>query len=275
MSGRARVWQRADRVRRTPVVLMYHGFTEQRRADDPENLFVEVGALEAQLDHLLDHGWRPLDLDGYLQARRGGAPPGKSFLVTIDDGFESVATLAAPVLARRSVPFVFFICAGLMDKTAWWLPQPPESRILGADALKQLLREAPVEIGGHGYDHIHMLELSDAELAWQTAEVRSQLSAITGTPVRAFAYPYGSNDADARDAVAGAGYSVGFSVFRDEGPFAISRVDVAATDTLASFRMKLVPGYRTWWHALDHLRPVRRGLRRMLNTVSAQDSWRS
>ncbi len=32
----------------------------------------------------------------------------------------------------------------------------------------------------------------------------------------------------------------------------MSRVDVNATDTLASFRLKVqLPGYRTWWAALD------------------------
>lgn len=249
---------------RTPVVLMYHGFAEARRDDDPENLFVPVGAFEEQLDHLLERGWTPLDLDAYLAARRDGVAPRKSFLVTIDDGLESVATLAAPVLAARSVPFVLFVCAGLMGRTAWWLPQPADSPILCADELGRLLGEAPMEIGGHGYDHTHMLEMSPAELTRQTDEVRSLLEELSGAPVRAFAYPYGSHDADARDAVRDAGYDVAFSVFDDLGRLAISRVDVNATDTLASFRLKLIPHYRTWWRAMGRLGVLRRAVRRIL-----------
>ena len=265
---------RPRRLRRDPVVLMYHGFTDERRDDDPENLFVPVKALEAQLDHLLERGWEPLDLDGYLKAARGERVPGKSFLVTIDDGFESVATLAAPVLAARSVPFVLFVCAGLMGQTAWWLPQPRDTPILCADAVRGLLAETPMEIGAHGYDHVHMLEMGPEELARQTVEVRSVLTEISGSPVRAFAYPYGSHDEDSRRAVAEAGYEIGFSVFRDVGPHAISRVDVNATDTLASFRLKLLPHYRTWWRVLGRLRPVRRALRRTLSTLSRPDRSR-
>jgi peptidoglycan/xylan/chitin deacetylase (PgdA/CDA1 family) len=251
---------------RAPVVLMYHGFAEDRRDDDPENLFVPVRAFEEQLDHLLAHGWTPLDLDGYLAARRDRRAPRKSFLVTIDDGLESVATLAAPVLASRSVPFVLFVCAGLMGRTAWWLPQPADSPILCAEALTQLLEQAPMEIGGHGYDHVHMLEMSTEELTRQTGEVKSILQEVSGAPVRAFAYPYGSHDADARDAVQAAGYDIAFSVFDDKGRLAISRVDVNATDTLASFRLKLIPHYRTWWRAMGRLGVVRRGVRRILET---------
>ncbi len=258
--------------RRTPVVLMYHGFAGEPMADDPENLFVTVDALEAQMDHLLAHGWEPLDLDGYLKACRGrGRPRGKSFLVTVDDGFGSVASLAAPVLAARSIPFLLFVPAGLLGQTAWWLPEPPNTPLMSAAALRELVAQAPVEIGGHGYDHIHMLDLVPDELHRQTAEVRSILAAATASPVRAFAYPYGSNDASSRRAVEDAGYEVAFSVFRDAGPHAISRVDVNATDTLASFRLKLIPGYRTWWHWLDKARPLRRGVRRVLSAASRRD----
>ena len=45
---------------------------------------------------------------------------------------------------------------------------------------------------------------------------------------------------------------LGGEVFDDHGRFAVSRVDVNATDTLTSFRIKVqLPHYRRWWTALD------------------------
>ncbi len=243
---------------------MYHGFTSTPRKDDPENLFVEVSAFDTQLDHLLNHGWTPLNLDDYLIARDGGKCPRKSFLVTIDDGLTSVATLAAPVLTARSVPAVLFVPVGLIGKTAAWLPQPPEEPILDAGALCQLIELHDIELGGHGLEHTSMVALDSVELRRQTLEVRNRLTAMTGREARAFAYPFGLYDERAAEAVREAGFELAFSVFAEEfGRFAISRVDVNSTDTVSSLRLKLIPSYRVLWRALGRVRPLRRALREL------------
>ena len=252
----------ALRPRRRPVVLLYHGFTEAPRTDDPENLFVEVAALEEQLDHLLAHGWTPLDLDGYLAACRGHARVDRSFLVTIDDALESVARLAAPVLSARGVPAVLYVPAGLIGRTATWLPVPKDEPLLDEEALRTLTREHDIELGGHGWEHTSMAALGAVELRRETTLVRDRLCEVVGEQVRSFAYPFGIYDDDAAAAVAAAGYELGFSVHHDGGPMAVSRVDVNATDTLGTLRLKTVPGYSRLWRALEVARPVRRAIRR-------------
>lgn len=249
-------------LRRRPVVLLYHGFTEVPRADDPENLFVEVGAFEAQLDLLLARGWTPLDLDGYLAACRGRSTPRRSFLVTIDDALESVAHLAAPVMARRGVPSVLYVPAGLMGRTATWLPAPADEPILSEDALGELVRDHDIELGGHGWEHIAMAGLTADVLHRETRLVRERLCDLVGHEVRSFAYPFGIYDDDAAAAVGAAGYEIGFSVHHDGGPMAVSRVDVNATDTLGTLRVKMLPGYRRLWRTLEVARPLRRAIRR-------------
>lgn len=246
--------------RRRPVVLMYHGFTEHPRRDDPENLFVTLTDFERQLDHLHEHGWQPLDLDGFL-ARANGRSRSKSFLVTIDDGLESVAELAVPALRARSVPAVVFVPAGLVGGTADWLPQPPGERLLDAEQLRAIAQQG-VEIGAHAFEHVDMRGLDSPQLDRQSAQACEVLRDITGSSIRAFAYPFGAHDSRAREAVARAGCRVAFSVFEDDGRFAVSRVDVNATDTMTSFRLKLLPGYRAWWRALGRVSVVRRLVRR-------------
>lgn len=248
---------------RRPVILLYHGFASGRRGDDPENLFVDVDKFARQLDHLLDRGWRALDLDGYL-GLDGARAPRKSFLLTIDDGFESVARLAAPVLADRDVPAVLFVPSGLLGASAAWLEEPAEEPLLSAATLRRLVAQTSIEVGGHGLDHTSMRGLGRDELADHCGGVRRRLEGELRCEVRAFAYPYGDHDEDARRAVAAAGYRVGFSVYDDAGRFAISRVDVNGTDTLRSFRLKLVPGYRRWWRLSSRVQVLRRTVRHLL-----------
>lgn len=247
---------------RRPLVLLYHGFTETPRDDDPENLFVEVGAFEEQLDFFLSRGWTPLDLDGYLAACRGVPTPKRSFLVTIDDALESVARLAAPVLTARGVPAILYVPAGLIGRTATWLPAPHDEPILAEDDLRDLVRDHDIELGGHGWEHIAMSGLTPELLRCETTHVRERLRDIVGHDVRSFSYPFGIYDPAASAAVRAAGYEIGFSVHHDGGPMAVSRVDVNSTDTLGTIRVKTVPGYRRLWRALEVARPVRRAIRR-------------
>ncbi|WP_244928570.1 polysaccharide deacetylase family protein [Nocardioides sp. W7] len=248
---------------REPVVLMYHGFCRGRLPNDPENLFVDVDRFEQQLRWLLDQGWRALDLDEYLARRRGGRRLGpRSFLVTIDDGYTSVLDLAVPVLERLGVPALLYVPSDLVGRTARWLSSPADEPLLDADALRHLHGLPLVELGVHGADHSDLRRRPPGELAHQVRQAHDVLADLVGAGVRSFAYPYGTHDPAARAAVAAAGFDVAFSVFDDAGPYAVSRIDVNATDTLASFRLKVqLPHYRLWWSALDRAPVIRRQVR--------------
>ena len=257
---------------RSPVVLMYHGFCVSRRSDDPENLFVEVGAFEQQLTWLLEHGWTPLDLDRFLAARDGRRPSRKTFLVTIDDGYESVVELAAPVLRRRGVPALLFVPSGLVGKEARWLDSPAHEPILSAEELRRLPDDYGIEVGAHGRDHRDLRGLAPAELDRQVGQACRELAGLLRREVRSLAFPYGGHDADARAAAERSGVRLAFSVFDDHGPFAVSRVDVNATDTSRSFRVKLMPHYRRVWNVLQRAPWARRLVRRSIARAPQQAS---
>jgi peptidoglycan/xylan/chitin deacetylase (PgdA/CDA1 family) len=94
--------------RNAPRVLMYHYFGPAPGAD-PERLFMDRQKFGAQLDHLQRSGWHALSLDEYLEALDGVPVPRRSYLLTIDDGHESVGRIAAPLLAERGIPSVLFV----------------------------------------------------------------------------------------------------------------------------------------------------------------------
>jgi peptidoglycan/xylan/chitin deacetylase (PgdA/CDA1 family) len=244
-----------------PRVLMYHGFTATDRIDDPSQLFVST---EHFREHLrLIQRRSPIGLDTYLAALDGRRAPRRSVLLTIDDGYRSVPELAAPLLAAARVPAVLFVLSERMGASADWDPAYPEESLADADTLRQLPAMG-IELGVHGADHTRMLELSDSELRRQTSEARARIGDLTGSPPRAFAYPYGSFDERSWRAVAAAGFDVGFSVFDDRDRFAISRADVTASDTPLTLRIKLLPGYRRIWRATHRVQPLRAVARRAL-----------
>jgi peptidoglycan/xylan/chitin deacetylase (PgdA/CDA1 family) len=247
-------------LRRRPVVLMYHAFRDGP-VHDPYDLHVDVDDLRAQLASLAGRGWRPLDLDGYLAACASGRAS-RRYLVTIDDGCSSVADLGAPALARAGVPSVLFVPPALLGRSTQWLEQSPDVPILAADRLAEVAASG-MEIGVHGWAHEDLPTLGDAELRRATREAREYVADLTGTAPRAFAHPYGYHDARVRAAVQRAGYTVGFSVYDDAGPFAVSRVDVKPADTVVTLRAKLVPGYRLLWRTAGRLGPLRSTARRL------------
>lgn len=227
---------------RAPRVLMYHYFGDAPGAD-PERLFVGAAAFAAQLEHLRRHGWRALTLTEYLAALDGAPVPRRSYLVTIDDGHESVPRTAAPALAAAGVPSVLFVCPDRIGGHAGWTADYRTERLASAAELAGL-PALGMELGVHGADHTRMVGMDDAALQLHVVDARDRLEAATGTRARAFAYPYGTSDPAARAAVAAAGYDVAFAVAREHGRFAADRVFVQSTDSLLRFRCKLTIAYR-------------------------------
>jgi peptidoglycan/xylan/chitin deacetylase (PgdA/CDA1 family) len=267
---------------RRPLVLMYHAVGGRPAVLDPYHHFVPVAALRAQLCWLLDRGWRPLRLADYLadylDDRRAGQPAdrsaGRRFLVTFDDGYRSVHDLALPLLAELGVPATVFLCAGLFGGVSEWTPElPPEPLVTREQA--HALRAAGLDIGLHGMDHTLLAGLPDAELHRQTAGAADLLGAELGQRPEAFAYPCGVHDERARAAVAAAGMRVGFATYRGTGRYAVPRVDVNATDTRRTFRLKTLRGYprlRGLTGAVPGLRPTLHALVGRPASMSPADS---
>jgi peptidoglycan/xylan/chitin deacetylase (PgdA/CDA1 family) len=227
---------------RSPRVLMYHYFGAPP-GPDPERLFVDRPVFLAQLDQLRRSGWRALSLDEYVAALDGAPTPRRSYLLTIDDGHESVGRLAAPLLAERGIPSVLFVCPGLLGDSPRWTEPYRGERLSPADDLRAL-PSLGMDLGVHSWDHTRMAGLDGAALETHARHARAALEEATGVTARAFAYPYGTHDLAARAAVAAAGYDVAFAVAREHGRFAVDRVFVQSTDSLFAFRCKLSGGYR-------------------------------
>ncbi|HWJ11515.1 MAG TPA: polysaccharide deacetylase family protein [Nocardioides sp.] len=218
---------------------MYHGVDRVAPDADPHGLFVTPENFRAQVEWMLEAGFVPISEDDYLAARAGRrALPRRAVLITFDDGYAGLANHAAPTLRSLGLPSVLYVPVGLLGGRTTWLPDGHRHALLSATDLRDL-HAGGMAIGSHGCDHADLTTVTEGDLRRQTADTRAVLAGILGDRVRTFAFPYGYHDARAREAVRDAGYDAAFAVHDPAGRFAIQRVDINATDTLRTFRIKL------------------------------------
>lgn len=220
----------------TTRVLMYHGVDRVSGDRDPHGMFVTPARFRAQMEQLLESGFTPVSEETYLESLTGPPLPRRSVLITFDDGYVGVGEHAAPVLDELGIPAVLYVPVDLLGKHATWLDD--HHPIMSAAEVRALEAQG-ITIGAHAFDHADLTAVTDTDLYRQTAGTREALSELLGRPIRTFAFPYGHHDARARRAVAAAGYDAAFSVHERGGRFGIQRIDVNATDTLRTFKVKM------------------------------------
>ncbi|HEY1969722.1 MAG TPA: polysaccharide deacetylase family protein [Pseudonocardia sp.] len=228
---------------RMPRVLMYHNFGRPKEGADPEHLFVEVETFRAHLALLRKRGWRALSLDEFLATVDGAPAPRKSFLLTIDDGHESVLREAAPILAEAGIPSVLFVPPAVLGGPITWNPAYANERLSDKSEIATLAG-TQMEVGVHSWDHSRMFGLDAEQLDRHVRQALTEVEAMMGYRPRSFAYPFGTHDSPAREAMAAAGYAVSFAVAREHGRFAVDRIFVKGADSPSMFLFKLSLAYR-------------------------------
>ncbi len=236
------------------AVLGYHGL----RADDwPdgkmafENLHVRRSVFDSQC-RLLRDTCDPISLDDWRSAIAGRRPlPARPVLITFDDGYRSVATLAAPILAKYGLPAAVFACtdpiaqrrllwfdhvaardgeaavegwkdveyeswrAGCVEEAPRVDDDDPRALMTPAE-LAALASRPGMEIGAHTARHAILSHASAARQREEIAESRDAIAAWTGRPVRAFAYPNGrpaiDYSSDSIDVLHDLGFDLAFTM---------------------------------------------------------------
>jgi peptidoglycan/xylan/chitin deacetylase (PgdA/CDA1 family) len=249
-------YRRALRRSRFPgvAVLGYHGLRGDDWPDGSmafENLHVRASTFEAHC-RVIRETCDPITLDDWRAALLGTAPlPPRPVLVTFDDGYRSVFTIGAPILAASNLPAVVFACSDPIERRCllWfddvavregeaavepWKAREYESW-LGACAtrtqvvedadpravmtvleLQTLSRQRGIEIGAHTARHPILAQAAAAAQRAEIADNRAALEAWTGRPVRAFAYPNGrpgvDYDSDTLTILRDLGFDFGFTM---------------------------------------------------------------
>jgi peptidoglycan/xylan/chitin deacetylase (PgdA/CDA1 family) len=226
------------------LVLCYHAVSERWDAD----LSVTPRELRRQLTGLLSQGWVGAAFtDAVLRPAHR-----RTLAVTFDDAFESVLTLAAPLLAELGLPATVFVPTDWVGKSLGWpeaarwaqTEHSQELRAMSWDALRGLSSQG-WEIGAHTRSHPHLTRLESAALRAELHGSRVACEQEIGSRCRSIAYPFGDVDGRVRAAAVAAGYEVaaGLSAaaFASSDRFNWPRVGVWHEDPYWRFRLKVSP----------------------------------
>jgi peptidoglycan/xylan/chitin deacetylase (PgdA/CDA1 family) len=115
--------------------------------------------------------------------------------ITFDDGNDSDALIALPMLVEARVPATFFVLAGRLDQ--------PGS--LSGPQLRALMA-AGMAIGNHGHDHVNWIQADDRTMRRELHDARARIQDVLGASVDTVSVPFGAFDRRVLALVADAGY---------------------------------------------------------------------
>jgi len=90
-------------------VLIYHEIVTDNR--EPGETVITLARFEEQMKYLSDHGYVTLSIDELVEFMQGRSVPGKSIVLTFDDGWKSVKEIV-PVLERYDFKACFWAIPG-------------------------------------------------------------------------------------------------------------------------------------------------------------------
>lgn len=213
-------------------ILCYHQIRDWRPTDSKQakDYIVPVAAFSEQIKMLADSGYHTISADQlYDYLAYGTALPAKPIMLTFDDTDLPQFTIAKPLMEKYGFKGMFFIMTVSLGRPNY----------MSREQVKQL-SDAGNEIGSHTWDHKNIKKFTDADWAIQIDKPTKTLEAITGKPVKYFAFPFGLWNAAAIPPLKQHGFRAAFqlSAKRDEQEplYTIRRIIVPGAWTAGNLR---------------------------------------
>jgi peptidoglycan/xylan/chitin deacetylase (PgdA/CDA1 family) len=173
-------------------------------------------------------GWQTLSLAQFTPHAAH-----RTFLLTFDDAYASLAEHAYPVLADLGFTATTFLITDYVGKTNTWDVQYTWNRLqhLSWPEIEQW-RARGFDFASHGATHRRLTWLDDTAIAAELRTAREALMARLGPEAgRAVAYPFGAVNERVLASAQRAGYELGFGGVRGNGdPLQIARIPVYVWD---------------------------------------------
>src|SRR3989441_456259 len=177
-------------------------------------------------------GWHTLSLNDFARSRTTHDVR-RTFLLTFDDGYASLAQHAYPVLAELGFTATTFLITDYIGKTNTWDVRYTWNRLphLSWTQIEQW-RARGFEFASHGATHRRLTWLGDSAVDAELTRSRAILAARLGADAaRAIAYPFGAVDERVVRRARQAGYDFGFAGVRGNGdPLRVARIPVYCWD---------------------------------------------
>ncbi len=241
------------------TVIAYHGVGDPPAGGDPYRMWTPLAHFRRHMAFLSAHR-DVVSLRAVLAGVRTRRP---AVAITFDDGYESVLTSAAPILAEHGFPATCFVPTAWLGRRKGWDPLDRDATplpIMCADQLKQIAALGHA-VESHGHRHTRLDAMTYDEAREDIERSIEVLTEVNGEAPRLLAYPWGAHAEHVRQAAADIRLAAAFSIGQvGIGNFARERVTIRPTDGLTLF------AYKTSGHYLAsrELPVVRQVHRRLL-----------
>ncbi len=196
---------------------------------------------EIQIKTALDADYKFISLSKYIERY-----PHISGCVTLtfDDGYDCVYEYALPILKKYRLTAAVFIMPAYTGRPNTWDVNWGGLLFnhLNWTQIKTL-QDKGWEIGSHGYSHVDLSRLKDAELEREVNFSKQLLETQLGTDITTISYPFGNCNERVYRYCVRAGYTAGLVMSRKPAMvpagFAIQRMGVYMTDIRHVFKAKL------------------------------------
>lgn len=161
-------------------IAMFHKVTTTGIVSDDQNE-CRIEDFISYIDHCQELGIEFVSLDSLLSMDASEACRNK-VVITFDDGFESVFTVASKELFERKIPFICFITTSYIGQKGY----------ISIEQLKMLSVNRLCIIGMHSDRHIFWRDKKVSELKNDYLKCKRILSDIVKYEPQYYAFPYGS-----------------------------------------------------------------------------------
>jgi peptidoglycan/xylan/chitin deacetylase (PgdA/CDA1 family) len=194
----------------TVPVLCYHQFSKKKART---KMAVSAEMFDKQMAYLKDNGYNVISLGtlrNFINFKQ--RPPKNSVVITIDDGWKTMKTIALPILKKYGFKATLFIYTDLIRSE-------PNNVTLSWKEIKEMVDDGMVDVQSHTISHTDLTKLSEESLEKELAVSQRMIKERLGLNVTSIAYPYGTVDEQVVEKLKKYGYDAGFTVIRGGNAF--------------------------------------------------------
>lgn len=260
--------------RKLPGLLYHH--VGPSPSGSPHAISISPRRFERQMRWLARRGYVGITLSDWLRWRREGTGlPEKPIIITFDDAYADIAEHALPTLRRCGFGAVVYVVTGQLGRSNNWDEALSSSnlRVMTAEQIQYWAGQG-IEFGAHTRTHPDLTQLSATDVSAEVVGSKNDLSALLGSPVISFAYPYGAyNDAIhelvQREFQLAFGVDEGMNYLRSD-PHLLRRTNIGPTASFLEFSLCVRRGKITTFRSLRNKLAVRTRLRRTLSHITGK-----
>ena len=150
-------------------ILMYHSIDNNSKSS------VKIKSFTKQMNLMKKLGYKSINLCEIGQYKNCNK---KVFIITFDDGYESIYTNALPILKKFNFNGTCFVVYNSINRFSTWSKNNIEHekmKIMSDDQIKKWL-EYGNEIGSHTLDHHDLLQLNEHDSTEQIFKSKEKIN---------------------------------------------------------------------------------------------------